>query len=73
MKLSRSKKGLCDDAGFDDHDDCEESDLQSDEDESEMEEDVGPPAGRDVHIHESAIDLRGKRLDMGDVLQEVER
>merc|ERR1719230_721023 len=60
---------------FDDEEeeDEDESEMDSDEDVDDEDEDVGPPQGCDVQIYESVLDLREKRLDMEDALQEIQR
>merc|ERR1719160_1854877 len=74
VKRSKRKQGMGDDEDFDDEDEEseEESDMDSDEDEDEMEEDICPQ-GCDMSIYESVIELRDKRLDMEDALQEIQR
>eukprot|EP00933_Yihiella_yeosuensis_P025357 TRINITY_DN19695_c0_g3_i5.p1 TRINITY_DN19695_c0_g3~~TRINITY_DN19695_c0_g3_i5.p1 ORF type:complete len:1177 (-),score=369.47 TRINITY_DN19695_c0_g3_i5:167-3223(-) len=76
VKRSKRKKLGGDDEEFDEDEEDEEdedSDMESDEDEDEMDEDTGPPQGCDVQIYESVIDLRSRRLDMEDALQEISK
>ncbi|CAK0841778.1 unnamed protein product [Prorocentrum cordatum] len=74
VKRSKRKKGAGEEEDFDEDEDEEEeeSDMESEEDEDEM-DDEGPPQGCDVQIYESVIELREKRLDMEDALQEIQR
>merc|ERR1719160_1351328 len=74
VKRSKRKKALGDDDDFDEEEEEseEESDLDSHEDEDEMEEDICPQ-GCDMSIYESVIELRDKRLDMEDALQEIQK
>ncbi len=58
---------------FPEDEDEDESDVESDEEEDDIDEDVGPPQGCDVQIYESVIDLREKRLDLEDALQEIQK
>ena len=51
----------------------EGSDIESDEDEDMEDDDTGPPQGCDHQIYESVIDLRDKRLEMEDALQEIQK
>merc|ERR1711959_165308 len=75
VKRSKRKKGAGDEDEFDDEEDEDEdeSEMDSDEDVDDEDEDVGPPQGCDVQIYESVLDLREKRLDMEDALQEIQR
>merc|ERR1711959_558266 len=75
VKRSKRKKGGGDEDEFDDEEeeDDDESEIDSDEDVDDEDEDVGPPQGCDVQIYENVLDLREKRLDMEDALQEIQR
>merc|ERR550537_1829170 len=70
----KRKKAMGDDDDMDEEDEEseEDSDLDSEEDEDEMEEDICPQ-GCDMSIYESVLDLRDKRLDMEDALQEIQK
>jgi hypothetical protein len=67
-------------AGGEEEDDFNEEEEESDEDDAgdseddddEMEEDVCP-GGCDMSIYESVVELRDKRLDMEDALQEIQK
>merc|ERR1711998_808151 len=50
----------------------EDEDVDSDEDDDEMEEDACP-GGCDMSIYESVLELREKRLEMEDALQEIQK
>jgi len=75
VKRSKRKKGLNEEEEFEDEE--EEEDDEDDEDDdseaSDEDDDTGPPQGCDVQIYESVIDLREKRLDMEDALQEIQK
>merc|ERR1719327_211800 len=74
VKRSKRKKAMGDDDDMDeeDEDSEEDSDVDSEEDEDEMEEDICPQ-GCDMSIYESVLELRDKRLDMEDALQEIQK
>ena len=75
VKRSKRKKGG-EEEDFDEDEEDEDdegSDIESDEDEDMEDDDTGPPQGCDHQIYESVIDLRDKRLEMEDALQEIQR
>ncbi|CAJ1397957.1 unnamed protein product [Effrenium voratum] len=74
VKRSKRKKGEEEEFDEDEEDEDDEgSDIESDEDEDMEDDDVGPPQGCDHQIYESVIDLRDKRLEMEDALQEIQK
>lgn len=75
VKRSKRKKGG-EEEDFDEDEEDEDdegSDIESDEDEDMEDDDTGPPQGCDHQIYESVIDLRDKRLEMEDALQEIQK
>mmetsp|Transcript_56075 Transcript_56075/g.128731 ORF Transcript_56075/g.128731 Transcript_56075/m.128731 type:complete len:1947 (-) Transcript_56075:224-6064(-) len=73
VKRSKRKKALGDDEDFDEDEESEEESLGSDEESDEDMEDDICPQGCDMSIYESVIELRDKRLDMEDDLQEIQK
>eukprot|EP00931_Biecheleriopsis_adriatica_P072873 TRINITY_DN47261_c0_g1_i1.p1 TRINITY_DN47261_c0_g1~~TRINITY_DN47261_c0_g1_i1.p1 ORF type:complete len:1243 (-),score=428.26 TRINITY_DN47261_c0_g1_i1:43-3222(-) len=76
VKRSKRKKGMGDDEDFDEDEEDEDdegSDVESDEDDDMEDDDAGPPQGCDHQIYESVIDLRDRRLEMEDALQEIQK
>uniref|UniRef100_A0A0G4I0H2 Cilia- and flagella-associated protein 44 n=1 Tax=Chromera velia CCMP2878 TaxID=1169474 RepID=A0A0G4I0H2_9ALVE len=71
-KIKRRKRNDNDDDDDDDEDEDEDEDDESDEDEDEEEEDVCPP-GCDITVYENVQELRNRRADLEESLQEIQK